>query len=242
MKGFAHFRFYGSLHDFLSHEKGGIDIPYFFSATPSVKDAIESLGIPHTEIHTILINGSPVCFDYQIKKGDKIEVYPPREGIDKVCGDQFSCKKFVLDVHLGKLAKKLRMLGIDTYYANFCTTKDLLYISGEENRIILTRNIGLLKYKIVQCGYWLRSQHTEEQLKEVIRHFQLKDHFKPLSRCLVCNTSLAIVEKERIRNLLPPKTKLYFNEFYQCIHCRRIFWKGSHYESMEAFVNNLFAP
>lgn len=239
MGSVAVFHFYGSLQVFLSSGKADMEIAYPFSAAPAVKDAIEALGIPHPEVHKILANGSPVCFDYKIHNGDYIEVHPCENSFDSICQDGGETKRFVLDVHLGKLAKGLRMLGLDTLYENNYTDQEIAAIAAEQNRIVLTRDIGLLKHRKIAQGYWLRSQHLEEQLREIINHFQLKVDFTPLSRCLICNTMLNQVKKENVSELLPPKTKLYFHEFFQCPDCRRVYWKGSHYERMERFIKHL---
>lgn len=235
------FHFYGSLTDFLSTGRSGHVLCYTFTEAPSVKDAIEAHGVPHPEVEKILVNGTCVTFHYQLQPNDKIEVYPAVKGLKACCTTGCCNVKFVLDVHLGKLAKALRMLGFDTSYHNSYTDKYIATLAEAENRIVLTRDVGLLKHKIIERGYWLRSQHPEEQLLEVIKYFGLKEYFRPLTRCLVCNSGLQQVDKNSVYNLLPPKTKLYFHEFYRCPDCLRIYWKGSHYEHMEGFINKLSA-
>lgn len=236
MRNKVQFRFYGNLNDFLSSDSSESYIDYTYDEAPSVKDAIEALGVPHPEVHTILVNNTPADFGYMLRSGDKFDVYPVADG---AFGFQPNELRFVLDVHLGKLAKALRMLGFDTLYENSYTDKLMADLALSEKRIVLTRDVGLLKHKVITYGYWLRSQHLEEQLAEVINYFYLKDHFRPLTRCLVCNTTIVQVEKASVYEQLPPKTKLYYHEFYQCPLCKRVYWKGSHYERMEAFINHL---
>lgn len=239
MKSVVSFRFYSSLKDFLPAGKGNTDILYPFGQAPSVKDAIEAIGVPHPEVHTILVNTTTVTFDYQLKNGDKVDVYPLSQQTDKTDDIFPSEKKFVLDVHLGKLAKALRMLGFDALYENDYDDRTIASTAESEQRIVLTRDVGLLKQKAIKFGYWIRSQHLEEQLKEVIKYFRLKDGFEPLSRCLVCNSTIVSIDKEKVEDLLPPKTKLYFQDFFQCPDCRRVYWKGSHYERMTEFVKDV---
>jgi uncharacterized protein len=225
----AQFKFHGSLNDFLLPRNKNSWINYSFSNSPSVKDAIEAIGVPHTEIKDISINGDPVTPMHLLSANDKVEVHPFTQII-------FSPQKFIADVHLGKLAKLLRLLGFDTIYRNDFTDKAIVAIVKEEQRIVLTRDIGLLKHKAIQWGYWLRSQMPMEQAKEIIQRFTLADLIKPFTRCLVCNGILERAEKEKIIDHLPSDTIIYFHEFYQCTNCKKVYWKGSHYERMIQMV------
>ncbi|MCC9137818.1 Mut7-C ubiquitin/RNAse domain-containing protein [Pontibacter silvestris] len=244
MPGPANFRFYGSLNDFLPRSKKHSQISYDFKNTPAVKDAIEAIGIPHPEIDVVLANDVPVDFTYPLQPNDLIKVYPATP--ECKCPSSYSLQanlpvtnNFVLDVHLGKLAKALRMLGFNTLYQNDYTDKTIATIAEQENRIVLTRDVGLLKHKAIKHGYWLRSQHLEEQLAEVISYFKLKKKSQPFTRCLECNNNISVVAKEAVLDKLPPKTKQYFNEFYQCPTCSRVYWKGSHYDRMLQFVKRI---
>jgi uncharacterized protein len=240
----AFFLFHKSLNDFLPAIKRNSWINYSFQGISSVKDAIEAIGVPHPEVDVILVHNSSVDFAYRIKENDRIEVYPVFP--DHIFPESYSLAKqylsidkFVLDVHLGKLGKAMRLLGIDTLMENHFSDKMIAQIAESENRIVLTRDIGLLKHKAIKCGYWLRSQHWEEQLAEVMTRFDLQKRFKPFSRCTVCNGLIESVPKETVINLLPPASKELFNEFFQCSNCKRVYWKGSHYERMEDWVSTL---
>lgn len=238
------FRFYGSLNDFLLSAQRDTWIAYGFHGRPAVKDAIEAIGVPHPEVDLILTNGTPADFSYSLQPHDRVEVYPvnttaPRPERVSLSVEQPAPKKFVLDVHLGKLAKALRMLGFDTCYQNDFSDQAIAAISARENRIVLTRDVGLLKQKTIRWGYWLRSQHPEEQLEEVMRYFGLAGELSPFTRCLACNTPIVEVAKEEVWEKLPPKTRLYFQQFYECPSCRRVYWKGSHYDRMQAFVQRV---
>ncbi|MBK0402419.1 Mut7-C ubiquitin/RNAse domain-containing protein [Adhaeribacter sp. BT258] len=237
----ATFLFHGPLNDFLAKSRKDALIDYLFERNPSVKDAIEALGVPHPEVAGVLINGKPVDFQYLLQTEDKVEVFPKTENALDFKANTLQPPlpetiKFVLDVHLGKLAKTLRMLGFDTVYQNDYADKVIAALAQNEDRIVLTRDINLLKIKTITWGYWLRSQHLEEQLTEVIRYFELEEKFAPFTRCLECNGLILPVEKQEVLNELPPNTRKYFQEFYLCENCRKVYWKGSHFERMQQFI------
>jgi len=239
----AKFRFYEELNDFLPQDKKKKFFVYNFECNPSVKDVIEAMGIPHTEVDLILVNGNSVTFSYQLKDNDVVSVYPVFESLDISYVTHLREKplresKFVLDVHLGKLARYLRMLGFDTLYQNSFEDSEIIKISLEQKRTILTRDVALLKNSEVTHGYWIRSQEPKEQLKEVIIHSDLLDAIKPFYRCSECNGIIKRVSKESVFDKLQTGTKKYFNEFFQCDSCRKIYWKGSHYKKMERFIEN----
>lgn len=241
MKQQATFRFQGSLNDFLPKLRKGTLIVYDFEGKPSLKDAIEALGIPHAEVALVLVEQKPATFETSLNQGNLVEVYPLHFSYPlakpKLLLPPFpEPRRFVLDVHLGKLAKALRMLGFDTLYQNDYSDRTIAELAFNENRLVLTRDVNLLKIKTITWGYWLRSQHLQEQLTELIQYFQLAKFFKPFSRCLECNGLIQEVAKANVLNQLPPNTKQYFNEFYQCANCGKVYWKGSHYERMLQFI------
>jgi uncharacterized protein with PIN domain len=238
------FRIYEELNDFLPREKVKQPFTYLRCANQTVKDAIEALGIPHVEVDLILVNGQSVDFSYRLQDDDYISVYPVFETLDISPLTHLRPKPlrqpmFILDLHLGKLVKYLRMLGFDTIYRNEYTDPEIIRIAQAENRILLTRDLGLLKVKTVTHGYWIRSQQPVEQLKEVIQHFDLYGLIDPFNRCIKCNGMLEEVAKESVLNQLQPLTVRYYNEFYRCRNCGSVFWDGSHFEQMQNFVREL---
>lgn len=240
----AYFRFYEELNDFLPHNKRKVFIPYQFTGKPSVKDAIESMGVPHVEIDLILVNGESVGFSYNLENGDKVSVYPVFEALDITPVVRLRNKplreiKFVLDAHLGKLAKYLRLCGFDCLFDNHFSDPEIINISVKDNRVILTRDRDMLKNKLITHGYWIRSQKNEEQLKEVLVRFDLKNQISLFTRCMICNTPTERVGKEDIKDSLKGRTKRYYSEFWRCRGCSRIYWKGSHYEKMNEFINRI---
>ncbi|MFO8234162.1 MAG: Mut7-C RNAse domain-containing protein [Bacteroidales bacterium] len=240
----ATFRFYEELNDFIPSNQDKGDRSHFFYGSPKVKHVIESFGIPHTEVDLILVNDNPVSFDYTIKHNDRIAVYPKFETLDisevtKLNNSPLRVTKFILDVHLGKLARYLRLLGFDSLYSNDLGDDTIINISEKEHRIILTRDKGILKNNKVTHGYYLRSDNPTDQLQEVIKRFYLDKNLKIFSRCMECNGDIVAISKEDIQPELLPGTIQYYNEFFQCKTCRKIYWKGSHYQNMINFIETI---
>lgn len=240
----ACFRFYEELNEFLPPLRRKKDIDYAFGGSPSVKDAIEALGVLHVEVDLIIVNGEPVDFTYRLKNGDRVSVYPVFEALDISQVSHLRARplrtvKFVLDVHLGRLAKYLRLCGFDTLFSTLFSDPEIIDIGIAEKRVILTRDKGILKNGRVTHGYWIRSQDHEEQLKEVFLRFDLKDQVRMFTRCIKCNTILEEVPKEEIKDRLLTNTSLYFSNFKRCPGCDRIYWDGSHYDNMKRIITRL---
>jgi uncharacterized protein len=238
----AWFRFYEELNEFLPSEKRKQLFPYSFNSNPSVKDAIEAMGVPHVEVDLILVNSQSVDFSYKLRNADSVSVYPVFESFDITPVTHLREKplrdvKFILDVHLGELAKYLRLCGFDTCYRTNYNDKEIIRLSFSDKRIILTHDVELLKNKQVIHGYWIRSQHLYEQLIEVFQKFDLKNQIRPFSRCMECNHLLEDVSKEAILDRLSTRTREYYQEFKKCSYCERIYWEGSHYERMRKDID-----
>jgi uncharacterized protein with PIN domain len=239
----ATFRFYEELNDFLPVEKRKRELTYAFFGRPSIKDAIEAQGVPHTEVDLIIADSLSVGFEYHLGHGDRIAVYPVFEGVDitpivKLREKPMREPRFILDVHLGKLARLMRLLGFDALYRNDYDDPHIARISAEKNRIVLTRDRKLLHIRIVTHGYLLRSLNAEEQLEEVMRRFDLKGLISPFCRCLACNGAVRPVKKEEILDLLEPQTARCYESFFQCLECGKIFWKGSHFTRLSEIVKH----
>jgi uncharacterized protein len=240
----AKFRFYEELNDFLPEKRKKTIFDFEFEGNPSVKDVIESFGVPHTEIDLIVANGLSVGFDYNLRNDDFISVYPVFENLDisvltHLRENPLRNPKFIADVQLGRLARYLRMLGFDTLYDNKYTTKEIIKISEKDKRTILTRSIFLLKNSRVTRGYWIRSHDPHVQVVQVIHFSDLSSMIKPFHRCSECNGLLELVSKESIEEKLLPNTKKYFNEFRKCSSCDKIYWKGSHYKKILNLSDNI---
>ena len=231
-------RCYAELNEFLRLEQRHSSFAWPLERRTSVKDLIESLGVPHTEVDLILVNGESVDFSYLVQDGDSISVYPRFRSLEIACVTQVrpphvANLRFVLDTHLGKLATSLRMLGFDTHYQNDADDLELVRIASAEQRILLSRDRGLLKRAAVTHGAYIHADEPEQQLVEMVHRFGLASQAKPFSRCLRCNDLLEAVEKADILERLEPKTRRYYHEFRQCPSCARLYWKGSHHDDMQ---------
>jgi len=243
----AQFRFYEELNDFLPAEQRKTLFPYPFQGHPSVKDAIEAIGVPHPEVDLILVNGRSVDFHYRLENEDRVSVYPVFESLDitpliRLRPEPLRHPAFILDVHLGKLARRLRFLGFDAAYRNDFSDEQLIDLAERETRIILTRDKGLLKHGRVQRGSWVRSFSPGEQIQEVVRRFDLAGQLRPFTRCPICNGPVAEVPKAEVEDRLLPRTKTEFHEFTRCGVCGKIYWKGSHYDRLMSALNRLRVP
>lgn len=238
------FRFYGDLNDFLQSKRRNLTFSHNFE-NGSVKDLIESLGVPHTEVAAILANDQAVDFTYQPQEAAKIEVF----GFTEPWQPNFIPLRpayplahepcFVLDTHLGQLAVYLRMLGFDTLYRNDYADDELARISSSEQRILLTRDKGLLKRSLVVYGYFMRQTNPQQQIVEVMRRYNLADAIVPLRHCIRCNGLLKAVSKEEVFDRLEQNTRDFYDDFHVCQSCNQVYWKGSHYDQMVQFINDV---
>ena len=240
----AYIRFYAELNNFLKIKHQYKYIRYNFNRGTTVKHALENFNIPQTEIDLILSNGNSVTLDYKIKNKDTISIYPVFESFDikdisRVRKFSLRNVKFIADVHLKKLAKYLRFLGFDTLYSNSFNDKDIVKISTNENRIILTCDIDLLNRRKVNHGYLVRSRNKYIQIKEVIHRFQLENSSNIFSRCLECNSSLKNISKDTIKDRVPEHIYNNFVKFKICPSCNNIYWKGSHFDNLLSTIEKI---
>ena len=242
-KNQVYFRFYGSLNDFLDSLRKQQSFSYLVRGNPSIKDTIEALGVPHPEVELILANNQAVDFSYSVQHGDQFSVYPHFSSLSlgslHLLRPQLRSSRFVLDVHLGKLNTYLRLLGFDTWYRHDCDDEELATISHSEQRILLTRDRGLLKRSIVTYGYWVRSIEPIQQTREILHRFALQSKIQPFRRCLRCNGDIVSVDFDKVSARVPAKTRHYYNEFYLCQKCQQVYWKGSHYPDLQQLVEKL---
>ncbi len=238
------FRFYEELNDFLKKQYRKRRFVITFNGNTTVKDAIESLGVPHTEVDMITVNGNSVNFNYRIQNNDNIAVYPVYESLDisevQLLRDHTLREpKFVLDVHLGKLVKYLRMAGFDCLYDPSLNDSEIIHISTLQKRIILTRDKGILKNSKVTHGMFVRATMPTEQFREVISRLQLERFIKPFTRCTACNEPIEQIEKNEIIHQLLPLTRKHYSDFYRCSGCKKIYWEGSHFKRMKQLLDKI---
>ena len=237
----AAFRFYAELTDFLPRDLRSGTVTRSFEVPGSVKDMIEACGIPHTEVDLIVANGRSVDFSYRVTNGDRVSVYPVFESFDitpiiKVRPEPLRTVRFVADNHLGRLARFLRLLGLDTSYENDWNDPELVRISTSQQRILLTRDVSLLKHGLVTHGYWVRATDPREQVTEVVRRFHLARHFTPFTRCMACNGALIPVTKKEIAHRLAPETSRHVDDFRLCSSCDKVYWQGAHHPGLRRIV------
>jgi uncharacterized protein with PIN domain len=238
------FRFYEELNDHLPDNIQKKDFTYEFTGKPSVKNSIQAIGIPHSEVDLMLVDGEPVTFDYKMQGGEKISVYPMFELLDisplaRLRPKPLRDPRFIVDVNLGKLALKLRLLGFDTLFRNDFEDDEIVEIALREKRIILTRDKGILKQNVVTHGYFLRNDDPKKQLKELVERFQLQNNFKPFTRCANCNGILEETDKQKVQKKIPSDTFQYYDNFWECNGCQKLFWKGSHYKHIKDWLEEL---
>jgi uncharacterized protein len=229
--------FYGDLGFFVRGKDRSQPLRRILTHKTSVKDVIESFGVPHPEVDLIVLNGQPVGFSFHLEADTALDVYPiSAELFPAFRLHARDVRAFVADGHLGKLTRDLRLLGIDVSYNRDATDSELLATMVQENRALLTRDRPLLMHRSVKTGYFPRSQNPMEQTVEVIRRFGLGRALAPFFRCLRCNGLLASVSKQTVIDQLKPLTRLYYDDFQRCPQCRQCYWRGSHVVKLEKRV------
>jgi len=234
-------KFHGDLSFFLKSNNAIVERQ--FREKTSIKDVIESCGVPHPEVDLILVDRQPVDFAHVVERDTEVGVYPinarillPENRLQTI-----HIKNFIADGHHGKLVRDLRLLGIDVVYDPAADDRQLVDLSKTDNRALLTRDRRLLMYGIVQHGYYLRSQKPLEQTIEVLRRFDLLSAVAPFTRCLHCNALLEQVEKSEVIEQLEPLTKIYYEQFRRCTGCGQIYWPGSHFDQLLARIEGIRA-
>lgn len=243
-KKHAYFRFYGTLNDFLPAADRQCEVLYSFWGRPAVKDAIEAQGVPHPEVDLILANGSAVSFDAPLSSGARVSVYPWIRSLKRpgraLRPDVPSPLRFVCDVHLGRLAHHLRMLGFDTRFDTTFADDRLADVSAQENRVLLTRNVGLLKRSRVRLGLFVRRQNPEAQLTEIVKRFDVgEEDLRPFHRCLECNTPLESAPPSVVKENVPPHARRVNDTFQYCERCDSVYWDGTHVDKMRRLMRRV---
>lgn len=242
---FVNLVFHGDLHVFLGRNRNApVTRRRRLKEKTGVKDVLEACGVPHPEVDLILVNEKPRSFAYAIDTECQIDVHPPshpRPGYElfRLQKRRFTNPHFVVDVHLGRLVRHLRWLGLDTEFDSEADDRDLVARLGREDAVLLTRDRALLMHRRVRHGYFPRSQQAGEQVVEILTRFDLAAAIKPFSRCVECGGELMPVPKAAIEPRLEPKTKLYYHQFKICRQCNKIYWKGSHWIRMQARLDSL---
>lgn len=237
----ATFRFYEELNDFLPPERRRRAFDAACARAATTKHMIEALGVPHTEVELVLVNGETAGFDRLIAEGDRVAVYPKFEAFDvsellRVRAKPLRTTRFVADAHLGGLARLLRMTGFDTLYDNGFDDAEIADLCEREHRIVLTRDRELLKRRNVTHGCYVRALAAAEQLQEVFDRLDLAGSARPFTLCLHCNAPLREIAKADVLHRLPDKVRERHERFATCDQCQGVFWPGTHWQKMSSLV------
>ncbi|MBN1956574.1 MAG: hypothetical protein JXQ81_07715 [Desulfuromonadales bacterium] len=226
-----------------SHHDGVVS--YALKDSPAVKDAVEACGIPHTEVDLLICDGASIDWTYRLSGGEQVQVLPPGYPCALNPLHHLACRPFtahfILDVHLGKLARRLRLLGFDCLYRNDYDDREIISTALQDDRIILTSDRGILSHSRVQCGLLIRSVNADEQVEEVLRRFGFQEQIRPFSRCTICNGYLDAVAKDEISHQLLPGTAANCEEFHQCRDCGKLYWRGAHFTKIIAWFQRVGA-
>jgi uncharacterized protein with PIN domain len=196
--------------------------------TSTLGHMVESLGVPLPETGDLTVNGEPTTAACRLKPGDAAEITPvtrPQRVRDV---------RFVLDVHLGTLARRLRLLGIDTAYANDRDDPELVEQANAEHRVLLTQDRGLLHRRKLWLGAYVRGSRPDDQLRDVLGRFD--PPLAPWTRCPACNGTLASVPKAEVERQLQPGTRRTIDDYARCVSCARVYWRGAHNDRLTAII------
>ena len=240
----ATLRFYEELNEFLTADRRKRESILSFVAPVPVRHLIETLGVPHTEVEVILINGESVGLEHPVTDGDRVSVYPMFEALDvtpllRLRQRPLRDPRFLADAHLGRLAGYLRMLGFDTRLGRGETDRQLVDQSVAQARIMLTRDRSLLMHRALTHGCYIRQRRPREQLGALLRRLDLCRQIRPFSRCIRCNELLDPVPREALVASIPEGVMARHNDFLRCPGCDRVFWKGTHYRRMQQLIHRL---
>jgi len=243
----ATFRFYEELNDFLPRARRKVEFIVPCARAATTKHMIEALGVPHTEVELILVNGESCGFERLLCDGDRVAVYPKFETFDvrpllRVRAAPLRTLRFVADAHLGGLARLLRMAGFDTLYDNHIDDPTVAALSANEGRIALTRDRDLLKRRGITHGCYVRALKPAAQFGEIFRRLDLASDLRPFTLCLACNTPLRQVAKADVASKVPSAVRAAQDEFLTCDSCHGVFWRGSHWRRMKALLDSQLAP
>nr|WP_175802249.1 Mut7-C RNAse domain-containing protein [Burkholderia anthina] len=240
----ATFRFHGELNAFLARARRECAFTHAFARDATLKHAIEALGVPHTEIGRLCVNGAPAGLDRPLGDGERVEIHPQHAGqaANGAPAPQPERWRFVADAHLGGLAQLLRLAGFDTCYDNHYRDDALVALAAREGRTVLTRDRELLKRRAVMRGCYLHAQQPAEQLRELFARLDLAPHMRPFRLCLRCNAPLHALDAAAAAPRVPAGVRQRHRRFAACDVCGRVFWEGSHWQRMRTVVDAMRAP
>jgi hypothetical protein len=238
----ATFRFHHELNDFLLPKRREREFSVPCARNATTKHMIEALGVPHTEVELITVQGQVAGFDQLLHDGDRVAVYPHAGLSDTAQQNRLRDwpleeKRFIADAHLGGLARLLRMAGFDTLYRNDLRDRDIADIALREHRVVLTRDRDLLMLRDITHGCYVHALKPEQQFVEIMARLALSNSLHPFSRCLECNAPLQTITKSQVLPPLPPAVQTSHEHFTHCTLCGRVYWEGSHWQRMQHLLD-----
>jgi len=242
-------RVYAELNDFVALDRRRREFDFGSAPSASAKHIVEAIGVPHTEVELLLLNGEPVSFDALPREGDRLAVYPRFASIDaaqfarlaSLRGPLAQPPRFVADAQLGALARLLRMAGFDTRYDHRLDDGAIERVAHAEGRAVLTRDRALLMRRDIVHGAYVRALQPRAQLREVFERFDLASTTRPFARCMQCNGVVRPVSKAAVESALPERVRARHERFTRCEQCARVYWQGSHWQRMRAMLDSLGA-
>lgn len=208
------------------HRKGELRVP--LDETSSLGHLVESVGVPLPEVGSLLVGDRPVTPSYRPVPGDAVSVLGVRRP------QEVPVWRFLLDVHLGTLARRLRLVGVDTAYHTDRDDHLLVEQANDEQRILLTRDRGLLRRRALWLGAYVRSCSPDEQFQEILDRFA--PPLAPWTRCTACNGTLSPASKGEVETSLLPGTQRNYDTFARCLSCDHVYWRGAHHPHLETIV------
>ena len=231
-----HVEFAPELHVFVPQARRAGPLRSTTDGVSSLGHVVESLGVPLTEVGALVVDGREVPVSHVPAAGESVTVRTVARP-QRVPGAPL---RFLLDVHLGTLARRLRLLGVDTAYESTDIGDPALAArSAAEQRVMLSRDRGLLRRRELWAGAFVYSTRPEEQLRDVLDRFQ--PGLRPWTRCTACNGLLRRATKHEVADQLKHGTHATYDVFAQCTECGRAYWKGAHHEQLEAIVERALA-
>jgi len=147
--------------------------------------------------------------------------------------------KFVVDCMLGKCAKWLRILGFDTLFFSKAEDNRLIRIAREQDRILLTRDTGIIEKAKKIKVLFIQSERWKAQVQQVLDELDIKKQVRPYSRCIECNVALKPLSKKQAKNLVAPFVYERSDSFALCPKCGRVFWPGTHHSDMNFKIEDI---
>ncbi|RKS71981.1 hypothetical protein BZB76_4792 [Actinomadura pelletieri DSM 43383] len=205
-----------------------------WDGTSTLGHLVESLGVPLPEVGTMVVHGTPVGPSTRPDVGDEVDVSAVLRPQPVPLEPDQVAPRFLLDVHLGTLARRMRLLGLDTAYHNDMDDPELVVQANRERRVLLTQDRGLLRRRALWFGAYVRGSRPDDQLRDVLDRFA--PVLTPWTRCTACNGELAPVDKEEIERDLEAGTRRSYDVYGRCADCGRIYWRGAHSDHLERIV------